>query len=279
MSQKKNGLDQRDPIMKKGKKLELHQSNLKNYFSCPKKFFLSLNFQPELKPSTQNVMREGRIFESLVFGEKLGTKMEDLIGKKKTETIEKINEIAKKVIPIFKSGEKYVDLKFEEENYVLAGEADYIGEVEYTNEFGKRYKFNKCIADLKKTGDIPRLWDHKYSKDEYLQAIMYVYIYFKMFGEILPFVYIVVEDTYKDPIILCRPIIIKETDFKDWYLPFINKVIDDMFYEAEATETNCVKGDHGARCWYLPLCKQGRSFIGKLDVVEFKSLFDNQGYE
>lgn len=224
-------------------------------------------------------MREGLIFEALVLGEKEGTDMKELIGRKKPETIKAINRMAEKAVPIFKRGDAYVKLRYETDNYILAGEADFIGHIEYTNEFGKRYIFNKCIADLKKTGDIPKIWEWKATKEDFLQSIMYVYIHYKNTGEMLPFVYVVVEDAPENPIILCKPVIIQEKDFNNWYLPFIEAVANDMFYEADAQMETCVKGDNGARCWYIRYCKQGRNFIGRLDAVDFSYLFSNHDYK
>ena len=105
-------------------KPEYHQSRLKNYFKCPAMFDLSLRIEPEYKAGTLNIFREGNLFEGYVLGFKDDKDEDELIGRKKEGTINAIKGQAECIKPVFKSGEAYVKLRHETDDYVLAGEAD-----------------------------------------------------------------------------------------------------------------------------------------------------------
>jgi len=107
------------------KKPEYHQSNLKHYFRCPAMFDFSLKIDPEIKPATLNLFREGQLFEGYVLGFKTDKDEKELIGRKKPDQSEYVS-------PIFKDRKNsYVKLKYEAQDYILAGEADNIGQLDW----------------------------------------------------------------------------------------------------------------------------------------------------
>lgn len=232
---------------------------------------LSREHDPAFLPSTMNVMREGRIFESMVLGIKDQDEYKKDIKGKRKETLQRINDMASTVKTIFRKGDSYVGIMHEFEDYTLAGEADFIGEIHYVDPFGEVVHYDECIADLKKTGDINRVWDFKNKKEDYLQAIMYPYIVWKSTGKLLPFVYIVVEDTFDEPIIRCIPVSITEKDFTDFLEPFIKRV--HYSQHTPADQKSCLGRHKGeGRCWYLKYCKYGRNNIGGAELVDFSKL-------
>ena len=261
------------------KKPEYHQSRIKNYFRCPKMFDLSIKIEPEIGTSTQNVMREGQLFEGYVLGFKDDKNEAELIGRKKPETIASLRLQAEQIAPIFKTGLAYQKLRYETPEYILAGEADHIGTLDWDYIFkytGENIPvLGKSINDLKKTGSIKYVWNDYSKKSDYIQAIMYVYIHFKNTGELLPFVYVIVEDTYDKPIVKFRKIFIQETDF-EWLENIINVIHNDLFYCATPGFESCEGGKMGSRCWWLQWCGAGRNYIGETEIVAFGDLADNK---
>ncbi len=263
--------------IKKMNKISYHQSRLRNHFACHHKFKLSMEIQPKIKPATQKLLDEGNLFEGYVFGFKDDKNEDELYGGKREATIKKLKTQltiqADYIRPLFVQPENsYIKIKHEADDYILAGEIDHKGQldwdylIEYTGE--KTGKLGETINDLKKTGSISYVWNYMNKKRDFLQAIMYVYINFKNTGEILPFVYIIVEDTYNKPIIKIKKIFIQETDF-EWLENFVDKVHNDLFYQPFAAFESCEGGKGGSRCWFLEYCQAGRSYIGQQEIVEF----------
>lgn len=262
----------------KAKKPEYHQSNLKHYFRCPAMFDFSMRIEPEIKPTTQSLFDEGNLFEGYVLGFKDDKDETELIGKRKEKKILSIKGQADHARPMFKDvSNSYVKLKHESSEYILAGESDNIGRLDwdyirkYTGE--KMNDLDESINDLKKTGSINFVWSTFQKKKDNLQAIMYVYIHYKITGNILPFVYIVVEDTYKKPIIKIKKVFIQESDF-EWLETFIGKVHDDLFYQQCPSFEGCEGGKGVSRCWWLQNCAEGRKYIGRQEIVQFALLED-----
>lgn len=262
----------------KANKNEYHQSNLKHYFKCPAMFDFSMRIEPEIKAPTLNLFREGQLFEGYIFGFKEDKDETELIGRKKPDTISAIKKQGEYVKPMFKNVENsYVKLKYKSKDYTLAGEADNIGHLDwdyirkYTGE--KMNDLDESINDLKKTGDIKFVWSGLQRKRDSIQAIMYVYIHYKITGNILPFVFIVVEDTYKRPIIKIKKVFIQESDF-EWLETFIDKVHNDLFYQQCPSFESCEGGRGVGRCWWLQWCDEGRKYIGRQELVQFALLED-----
>jgi len=78
-------------------------SRLSHYARCPRAFALSRDYQSEITAGTQNVMREGQLFEGFLFGFKSDKDMDALIGRKKADTIDGIRRHADYVRPMFET--------------------------------------------------------------------------------------------------------------------------------------------------------------------------------
>lgn len=253
-------------------KPEYHQSRLSNYLKCPLAFKLSQTEGREIGASTLNVMRDGNLFEGYVLGFKPDKNEKELIGKKKTETIDAIKVHAAHTKPLFKNGEAYVELKKEFPEYDLAGEADHIGQLDwdYIKSFlPDAQPEGETINDLKYSGSIDWVWQDKGSFGDYLQALMYCGLHYMITGDLLPFVYIVVESQYTTPIIHINKVFVQKSDIEDKLLPFVEQVHNDLFYSPKAGYETCLGGKRGSRCWYLHACKEGRKFVGGYKVTEF----------
>ncbi len=260
---------------------EYHQSTLKLYPRCPASFKMSMDgIKPAIPPNTQKLMDEGSLFEGYLFGFKEDKDETSLYGRRQPATIAKLKAQLKTqadyVRPLFMQPENsYVDLKYKADEYNFKGEADNIGVLnwkflsDYTGQI-----FNntgKSINDLKKTGDIKYGWGYQQKRTDLLQAIEYVYIHFKNTGEILPFVFIVIEDKYIKPIIKIKKVFIQDTDF-EWFESFVDEIHNDLFYTACPGYESCEGGKGGSRCWFLEQCQAGRNYIGQTEIVEFGSL-------
>ena len=261
-------------------KPQYHQSKLKHYYSCPKMFALSQEHEPEFGPGTEMVMREGQLFEGYALGFKDDKNEKELIGRKKPETIQFIKNQAEYVKTIFVKGDSYEKLQHEMPEYLLVGEADHVGQLDW--DIIKRIHPSampegKTINDLKYTGDIQRVWWEKRNFADYLQALMYVGIHFLNTGELLPFIYIVVENTYVPPIIRIEKVFIMDSDIKTKLIPFINKVHNDLFCSPFASLESCIGGKNKGRCWFLQHCLEGRAFASGYKLTDFLSMdFEKQ---
>lgn len=234
-------------------------------------------------------MREGNLFEGYIFGFKENINEKELIGRKKPETIAEIKGHAEHVKPVFQSGEPYKFISHEADSfgkmpgYIVRGECDFVGELDedYLREISlanlSENKIGKCIADLKYTGDVSRVWDFKNAKEEYLQSVFYPYIWWKNTGELLPFVYIVVDSRYSTPIVRAIQMNIKISDFTDFVEPLLEKVAiqtQRAFMEAKPSREACL-GDYGSsQCWFLEHCEYGRRLVGGWKDFEFASLYN-----
>ena len=263
------------------RRMSYHQSKLKNYFACPKMFNLSLQHEPEFGTSTEDAMRNGNLFEGYVFGFKPDKDEKTLVGKKKEDTIAGIKADAMFAKRLFKSGEPYVKLHHALKDYDLNGEADHIGELNW-EELGKMFPGaiaeGKSINDLKytKSLDFGKVGIMESGKD-YFQALQYVSIHYLNTGELLPFIYIVVESNYSTPLVRLEKVFIDKTDVTTKFLPFVDRVHNDLFKQAEPSFDTCLGGKGGSRCWFLQWCNEGRLFAGGYRTVSYSILpFTNQ---
>lgn len=245
-------------------KPKYRQSNIVNYFTCPRKFYLSTKY--DMKVST--AMGDGRLFEAMVFGPKPGETMEELVGRRREKTLQSYEAQVGKIRELFVSGESYVQYEYESENWILTGEADFVGDVMIV---GKKVR---AIADLKFTGSIMRIWDEKNSRADFLQSAVYPYLHWKKYNEILPFVYFVVEkitdippDT--DPIIR-KYLIHPDEDTFEWVEREIDRINDDMEFSPETSR--CFEGAFGSRCPYLLFCDAGRKLIETTVQIDFSEV-------
>lgn len=235
---------------------------LANYFKCPKAYEISLTNPIEMSEP----MREGLLFEGYVFHFKEGNE-DELKGKKQKKTIDSIKAKADAVRPLFLEGEPFKKLTYDCEDYSISGEADYLGEILYKD------KPLKCIADLKFTGNL-KIWEDKLSelkREDFLQAFIYPYIHYQSSREILPFVYIVVENTMDNPLV--RMIKFNPTlqDF-GYIIDVIERVNNDEIYAPYVGYGTCVNGKWG-RCSFLEHCEHGRKFL--CETVELDLSFLN----
>lgn len=264
-------------------------SRLGHYLRCPRAFELSREEDANISDSTLAAMREGNLFEGYVFGFKPTQNETELIGRKKKETIDVIKGHAKTVKPTFLGGEPYKFVSIETERsgkmpgYIVRGECDFVGEIDadYLREislanFSERV-MGKCIVDLKYTGDVSRVWDFKNAKEEYLQSVFYPYIWWKNTGELLPFVYIVVDSRYKTPIVRAIEMKVTIEDFTNFVEPLLAKVAQHTqraFMEAKPSREACLGDYGGSQCWFLEYCEYGRRLIGGWKEFEFASLYN-----
>src|SRR3990170_1412549 len=188
-------------------KPEYHQSKLKFYYSCPKMFTLSQDHDPEFGSGTEMIMREGQLFEGYVLGFKDDKNEKELIGRKKPETIQFIKNQAEYVRGI-------------------------LGGMEYNGKLLNSYvKLQHDLPEYSLVGEA-----------DYIQALMYVGIHFLNTGELLPFVYIVVENSYIPPLMRIEKVFIQESDIRTKLLPFIDKVHSDLFKEPIPSFETCAGG-------------------------------------
>lgn len=253
-------------------KPEYHQSSLKNYIRCPQMFRLSQEYKSGF---TSMPMREGNLFEGYVFGFKKDKDEKELVGKKKTETIDLIKIHATKTKPLFKSGDSYVKLSKEFDEYIIAGEADHIGQLDwdYIKTFYPEAKEEgETINDLKYTGSLNNGSFTGNAFIDNFQALTYVGLHYLITGDLLPFVYIIVENEYLEPIIKINKVFVSVSDIENKLIPFVNTVHSDLFYQDSPSYETCLGGKKGSRCWYLEHCKQGRKFVGGYSVTELAQL-------
>ena len=250
-----------------GDKPVYRQSEIVNFFECPKRFHLSRQFQQKATPA----MDEGLLIEGLIFGFKDEAEKERIVGRKRDSTLASYDQIVKAIKPYFVEGQSFVKMRYEGPEWVLEGEADFIGTIQTIK--GPI----RAIGDLKFTKNIARIWDGKSSKREYLQSVFYPFIWWKTTGELLPFVYNVVEnekDLPADVPPLVRQIFFMPTvrEF-EWVETLINTVNDALFYEPNVNA--CYGGQFGnVRCPYLYFCTEGRKLIESSYEIDFNLLED-----
>ena len=267
---------------------ELHQSTLKHFFRCPKAFDLSMSgIEPNIGSNTKLLMRKGELFEGYAIGFKPDKDKDMIAGKMGTKTVYKIKADAEYTGDFLRDGKAYQKLHCAyDSNYSLDGEADYIGYMDrdlictmYGRDDLPISSIDKYIIDIKYTGSIKRVWDYMNSPEDYLQAVMYCYMNYKSTGELLPFVYIVVEsqDDAK-PIIHVRKVAVSELSFSDWLLPLIAEVTNNLDMgelHANPCEYSCVGSRGVSGCWFLQHCTEGRKYIGGFKFVDFDELFNS----
>lgn len=245
------------------------QSQVQHYFACPKRYKLSLEFGDEMEPSM--AMRQGLIFERMVLGEKPDHDEEkfkkEVYGKITAPTVEFIKTQANRAKEYFLGGDAYVKLMFEAEKYFIKGEGDYVGEVLYEGEAVE------CIGDLKYTSNIQDIWNNKDKKSDFLQASFYPYMLYKQTGKLLPFIYVIVENTFVDPLIKTIKINISDMDYSfNWLEKNLDTIVNDIWFEPRANENNCVGYRGTGKCRFLEFCSDGRELISSPIELDFERL-------
>ena len=206
-------------------------------------------------------MRDGLLFEGYVFDKFKEDNEKELIGRKTPKTIDAIKKKAEFIKKLFGKGEPFRKLKYECDEYTITGEADFIGQVNFN---GKKVK---AIADLKFTGNL-KIWEDKLSlmkREEFIQAFLYPYLYYQETSEILPFIYVCVENTFDKPLFKLIKLNPTLSDF-GYIVDTVERVHNDSSYVPYAGYGTCVDGKWG-RCNFLEHCEHGRNFLG--ETVEF----------
>ena len=177
------------------------------------------------------------------------------------------------------TGQAFKFMSYDAGNYIIRGEADYFGLVNPTaaanlvldlsveDTIGNR----PLYVDLKYTGDISRTWDFNSVKEDYLQSVFYPYLHYKQTGEIVNFMYVVVESQYKYPVVRFIFVEVDSAAF-DYVEELVEKVNRDMFFRPQADKLTCLGGMGQARCWFLDYCQFGRAVLGGVKNLKFSEL-------
>lgn len=260
------------------------QSLISKYFRCPRMFWLAQDYEANIGSGTQRLLDNGNIFEGLVLGFKDDKDKAELLKGKRSNTIAKLAAHAEYVKPIFEGqeGQAYVRQSVDLGQFEISGENDYLGYIDEDELFDRilevknREPIGKAIWDLKYTAGIMQVWDFKNAKEDYIQAVVYCYIHYRLFGELLPFCYIVVENNnFERPIIRLIVMKVELSDFSDFLEPLLFKIHNDHFYKPEASKLTCLGGLGESACWYLEYCEHGRLVTGGRREFKFKEFRSN----
>lgn len=269
------------------KKPTYSPSRLVNYIRCPRSFSLSLDHKPNLTASQLDNYRTGNIFEGFVFGfkEEEGPKSQkQLIGSKRPGTIERLKYQAAITRKIFRAPRKY-SYKFyqhELDTCIVRGEMDYIGPINKNylaekllvtdRELVAKIPKDGVITDLKFTNDISRVWDYKgATREDYLQASIYPYLYYKETGRLFDFMYLIVEGIYKNPIFRLVYLHITQ-EVINWVEELVDLVDKDIFFAPKPGKDVCLAGINQSRCSYMDFCEYGRKLVGGFREAELMRL-------
>ena len=264
----------------------LRYSKLQHYFSCPHAYKLSQTYDPVFNVSNKNQMMKGVIFETFALDmndsraqsvkeeyAKRGT-----IGKMRFGTVERIIKSANKVKPWILTKEKLNEeikilVTLNGVQHTLAGNPDVVGLVQLPG----MDEPIRAISDTKYTGNLERVWGNKKSKSDFLQAIIYPYIWFLLTGEYLPFIYIIAEHTKDEfePVIDHKIIISKPDDFK-WMHNALEMITGDTRYRPNVSHYSCLgQGNMMGKCRFLSFCEYGKKLQSGTTVIQFENL-DNR---
>lgn len=242
-------------------------SILKNYFSCPYSYKLAQTETPRIAQSTLKVMAKGNLFEFFVTKMTSDTRDLDAVIKKNKggfdgmtkKTVDKIRADAKYVEQyILEMDECQTTLEVENDRFKFVGTLDFIGVLKFDDWEGPML----CISDLKYTSEMD-IWNNKLSKEDFMQAIIYVWLLYRNTGKILPFVYVVTQSLNEDSTIT-KPFIIHVTleDIKAFQQNELMKVLNDKEFKPNPSQHNCL-GTKGvkSKCWYLDYCTVGKQLL------------------
>lgn len=253
----------------------LRQSHFQNYLKCPRAFLLS----HEIETVASKAMNKGKIFEFCTFGFKSEAQKKELIFNKDRESTKgkitpgKIKADYSKLLRIasdirtkyFGDGNAHTRLCVDLGEFILTGEIDWIGEV----------KINSAIidglADLKFCADIPKIWDWKQKKSDFFQSVSYPYIYWKKYGVVKPFYYVIVDESGNARIL---KIIYDHKKAFAWYEQVLRQAFNDGIYAPDYDECKG-HGKFDPSCRFLNDCAFGLDFVFGYQEIEFDSLKDD----
>jgi len=245
----------------------IHQSNLKEFLLCPKKYKLSIEKETE----TTEAQNLGLLTEGYLWGFKENNQEDLELGGRKKMTdarlrdVENCKRCAELVAPKFEAGgTPFVKIEYEHDLFILQGEIDYHGVTK--------------LQDLKTTGDMNKVWAfmdwrgetiHP-TKEDLLQSIFYPYILWKNTEIIFPFEYIIIDLYYH----VIKSIVV-EAKYRsfNWLENILINFISDPFFDANPKHENCLKNKYGAKCPYLQFCHEGLEYYkGGINQINFDNL-------
>jgi hypothetical protein len=245
----------------------IRQSTWAEFFQCPKRFELAMDHQRKQSIAMVN----GKILDGFVFGFQSEEEKSDLIQNKAVKKEFRIKESAKRYQDIAETIKKNLGNGTPHLRYFanlnddvqLTGELDWLGE----------YKGKNCILDLKFTGDIARVWDTKQFRHEFFQSVFYPFLHWTNTGQILPFVYLIIEEN--DGEFYTREIGITATQNDFEWLTEQLAMIWHLYSTGQlhCEESVCL-GQYRSdgRCPYLQHCETGRKQIERNDQINFSDL-------
>ena len=254
-------------------------SRLAKYLRCPRMFYLSKNFAPHITTTQQKNFDLGNLFEAYVLGFKTNKEEKELIGRKRESTVEGLKKCASYIKPIFENqdGKPFQFREHDLGEFVIRGEFDYIGRINEQALFDislseDHSPIGKAIWDLKYTQNISRIWNTKTNMEDFLQAPVYVALHYWNTGELLPFVYIIVEQKFEVPTVRFIVIEVKKEEIESFVVPLAKKAHNDFFFEPKPRLDVCDSSNSQTQCSYLNHCEYGRRLIGGKRTYLFDSL-------
>ena len=254
------------------------QSNVRNYFICPKSFQIAQSLPEDVHSSLieSRLTNMGLLFEGYVMGFKgeeteikgIGTDVKLRIKSAAEYLLEYPLKDALPFTPnakfknIVNEGQKYYNQLLKRNGYYISGEADI-----FHNEFG--------FWDIKHTEEMNYSgWNGEITRENKLQCIHYTYMRWKGTKEFHDFYYVCVESKMDTPIIRIMHYRPTEEDF-EWFEEVMDRIHTDPFFMENTGDygDNCLQQKYGkarGRCKYLPHCNAGKSFLGGFHELSFK---------
>ena len=237
-------------------------SSFKSIPECENAFVLSQEWEFE----QTDAMRDGKLFESYVFGFKDEATQAKMEGRKKEATLKQIKDKAEQIKKYLKGGYSWERLSTTVNGKTVSGEPDYVGDVIVDGEL------ISALVDLKNTKDIFKIWDGLSSRFDYFQSIGYNWLRWRNNLDILPFVYFVNENSGDDEII--RPIVVEITmDDIFWCESLIEKYTADFLPDYNPERCKGRTYSEG-RCKFCSKCPYGIGLLTDLVRIKFSDLDD-----
>lgn len=254
------------------------QSNVRNYFICPKSFQIAQSLPEDVHSSLieSRLTAMGLLFEGYALGFK-GSESDikgvgaDVKSRLVSASKYLLEYPLKDILPfhgtekfkyIVNTGTKYFNQLLKRKDYYISGEADI-----FHSEFG--------FWDIKHTEELNYSgWNGIITRESKLQCIHYPYMRWKGTKELHDFYYVCVESKMETPIIRIMHYRPTEEDF-EWFEEIMDRIHEDPFFMANTGDygDNCLNQRYGkakGRCKYLGHCDAGKSFLGGFHELSFK---------
>lgn len=259
-------------------KLKLRYSDIIHFKTCPLRFKLSQTEVAVFSDSAKRNMAKGNLFEYFVTGVTTDHRdIEAIIKKNKgkfdglsKETVRKIRMYAERTKQhIVEMHEPQLVLTYEHELFVFQSHIDFIGVIDHP-EFKTPFV---GIVDLKYTSSIDEIWDPKNNKDDFLQAVVYVWMVYRNTGKLLPFCYLLVQGL--DDLTIVKPYLLEITmaDILQFQQEYILGILNTIDFKPVVSEYNClgVKGQTG-KCRYIQSCEHGIRMLNMPKQIKYRDL-------